>query len=75
MSDNADVLLRRRVLTTIPRAAAQMGISAPTVASSLRQLEGLGIVREATGRRRDRVFVYDRYLAILNAGTTTPGTS
>src|SRR5205823_12063342 len=41
-------LLRRRVLTTIPRAAAHMGVSAPTVASSLRQLASLGIVREAT---------------------------
>lgn len=28
-----------------------------------------GIARELTGRRRNRVFVYDRYLAILNEGT------
>jgi len=29
----------------------------------------LGIVRELTGQRRNRVFAYDRYLSILNEGT------
>lgn len=28
----------------------------------------LGIARELTGQRRNRVFVYDAYLAILNEG-------
>jgi hypothetical protein len=32
-------------------------------------LENLGIVREITGRKRERVFAYTRYLAILNEGT------
>ena len=35
-------------------------------------LVGLGIARELTGRRRNRVFAYDRYLAILNEGTEAP---
>ena len=29
----------------------------------------LGILREITGKQRHRLFVYDRYLAILNQGT------
>lgn len=29
----------------------------------------LGIARELTGQRRNRVFTYDRYLSILNEGT------
>jgi hypothetical protein len=29
----------------------------------------LGIARELTGKRRKRVFAYDRYLAILSEGT------
>jgi hypothetical protein len=29
----------------------------------------LRIVKELTGGRRNRVFAYDRYLAILNEGT------
>ena len=32
----------------------------------------LGIARELTGRRRNRLFVYDRYLAILSEGTEVP---
>ena len=32
-------------------------------------LVSLGIAREMTGRRRNRVFAYDAYLAILNEGT------
>ena len=28
-----------------------------------------GIAREITGKRRNRLFVYDQYLSILNEGT------
>jgi hypothetical protein len=35
-------------------------------------LTGLGIARELTGKRRNRLFVYERYLAILNEGTEAP---
>ena len=29
----------------------------------------LGIACELTGHRRNRIFAYDRYLSIVNAGT------
>ncbi len=32
-------------------------------------LVNLKIAREITGKRRDRIFVYDQYLSILNEGT------
>ena len=32
-------------------------------------LTGLGIAREITGKRRNRLFVYDRSLAALSEGT------
>ena len=35
-------------------------------------LVNLGIARELTGKRRNRLFVYDRYLAVLNEGTEKP---
>jgi hypothetical protein len=35
----------------------------------MRVLADAGIVREATGRLRGRVFVYDRYLSVLSEGT------
>ena len=31
-----------------------------------------GIARELSGKRRNRLFVYDRYLEILNEGTARP---
>lgn len=43
-----------------------------TAASAMEALAAWGIAREITGRRRDRLFVYDRYLAILDEGTGTP---
>jgi hypothetical protein len=30
-----------------------------------------GITRELTGKRRNRLFVYEKYLSILNEGTET----
>jgi hypothetical protein len=41
------------------------------VYTALASLESVGIVREMTGRRRHRVFSYDRYLRILSEGTET----
>lgn len=32
-------------------------------------LVSLGLARELTGHRRNRVFAYDRYLAVLSEGT------
>ncbi len=35
-------------------------------------LTDLEIARETTGKRRNRLFVYDGYLATLNEGTEAP---
>ena len=43
-----------------------------TAASAMESLVEQGIAREITGKRRDRLFVYDRYLSILGEGTETP---
>jgi hypothetical protein len=40
----------------------------PTVHAALAQLQTLGIVKEITGRKRGRVFVYSAYLDILSEG-------
>lgn len=60
--------LRRRPLASLPKLAARTGASYPTVARAVEALETLGIVREITGRKRERVFAYDHYISILNEG-------
>jgi cell filamentation protein, protein adenylyltransferase len=62
-------LLQSKPLVSIPTASRLLGLSQPTVTKTLDQMRRLGIVREITGRPRRRIFVYDRYLGILNEGT------
>lgn len=61
--------LRARPLTTQNDLAKRTGASYPTVSRAVQALEKLGIVSEITGRKRERVFAYRAYLAILNEGT------
>ncbi len=61
--------LRRHPITTIPNAAAQLHLTAPTVRSAVESLETLRIVREITGKQRDRIYLYDQYVRILDKGT------
>ena len=61
--------LREGPLITLTEVRQRTGLTFPTATSGMRALEDLGIAREFTGRRRNRVFAYDRYLGILNEGT------
>lgn len=61
--------LTRRPLLSPSIAAANAGLAPSTVNNGFRALEGAGLVREITGRRRDRVYAYSPYLAILAEGT------
>jgi Fic family protein len=60
--------LRDRPLATLNDLTRRTGASYPTVARAVEALENLGIAHEITGRKRERVFAYTRYLAILNEG-------
>ncbi|MGC9951241.1 MAG: Fic family protein [Bryobacteraceae bacterium] len=60
--------LQTSPICSIPGASEKLGISAPTVAKSFAHMQRLGMLREITGKQRRRLFAYDRYLAILNAG-------
>jgi DNA-binding transcriptional regulator GbsR (MarR family) len=61
--------LKARPVISMPEIARSTGLSFPAASASVRLLGELGIVRELTGKRRNRAFVYDRYLAVLNEGT------
>jgi Fic family protein len=60
-------LAGRRVVLTATGTASQLGLSAPTVNAALARLEQAGILREVTGRRRGRIFLYESYLDLLQA--------
>ena len=61
--------LQRQPITSVARAAKRLRVTEPTVRASLVHLERLKIVRELTGRQRGRLFVYQKYLDILDSGT------
>jgi cell filamentation protein, protein adenylyltransferase len=62
-------LMRQNPLLTVRDAAAALDLATPTVRVALDVLSQLGIVREITGRQRDRLYAYQAYLEILNEGT------
>ena len=64
---------RRRPIRNIAAIAATTGASLPTVSRAVESLVELGIVREITGRKRERAYCYGRYLEILNGGTVRAG--
>jgi Fic family protein len=61
--------LLRTPVSTIPRLAKRTRLTLPTIAKALEVLGDQRIVSETTGRKRNRVYRYDRYLAILDEGT------
>lgn len=61
--------LQAHPLTKIAPAAKSLKLSIPTITSAVETLIKLKIVKESTGKRRDRLFAYPRYLHILSEGT------
>ena len=61
--------LTEQPILSLPSASARTGLVFRTAASAMELLVEQGIAREITGKRRGRLFVHDRYLAILNEGT------
>ena len=64
--------LKARPVTSVQDVCARTGLSFPATSSAMEVLVDLGIASELTGKRRNRIFAYDRYVAILNEGTERP---
>jgi cell filamentation protein, protein adenylyltransferase len=62
-------LLPRHPMVTIPAIVRLLDTSKPTAAKAVSVLERLGILKEMTGRRRDRTYGYRAYLERARAGT------
>jgi Fic family protein len=61
--------LKARPLTTLQEAARRADLSFPAAGAGMDVLIELGIARELTGKKRNRVFVYDGYLGLLGENT------
>ncbi len=64
--------LMGRPITVSGWLVGKTGITPATVNRCLTHLERLGIVKELTSRKRNRVFSYTGYLEIMNQGTELP---
>ncbi len=61
-------VLRRRPVINLKQLCVDAGMTFPSAAKAMGRLVEAGIAHELTGNRRNRVFVYTQYLAILNEG-------
>ncbi len=70
-------LMKKNPYLTAAATVKKTDLSLPTVNSALATMEELKILREITGRKRDRVYEYDAYMSILQdrpkPGAAQPG--
>jgi Fic family protein len=64
--------LMERPIATAGWLVEKIGITPATINKCLDHLEHLGIVRELTGKKRNRIFSYTGYVEIMNPGTELP---
>lgn len=58
-------LLYRRPVITAGDIETALGVSTPTANALIRDLIGLGILKEITGQQRWRAYAFDRYLSLF----------
>jgi len=61
--------LQREPVTTIPRLVARTRLSVPGATAALERLIAIDLVKEVTGRQRNRVFSYVSYVSLVSEGT------
>ncbi len=61
--------LEKYPMTTTRKIKEDTGLSLPTVLRGLETLKTLDIVKEPEVKSRNRVFIYKKYLSLLNEGT------
>ena len=65
-------VLMKYPIATSNRLVEKTGLTPATVNKSLVNLQQLGIVRELTAQKRNRLFSYQDYVEIMNRGTELP---
>ncbi|CAG0990313.1 hypothetical protein PHYC_02253 [Phycisphaerales bacterium] len=57
--------LPRRPVVTAPMVSKALGVTAPTARKAMDVLADAGVLKETTGKDRDRAFAYGEYLEVL----------
>jgi Fic family protein len=58
--------LKKKIAIRIPETAKACGITKPTANRAIKDLLQLGIITEVTGNTRNKIYIYEEYLNILN---------
>lgn len=58
-------LLPEHPIVTVPGVASLLEVTSPTARKAIEVATTVGILRETTGRQRDRAYAYHKYLQIL----------
>ena len=58
-------LLPSNPVITLPLTVDLLGVTKPTAIKAIESLQKIGVIRETTGRRRDRIYAYQAYLDLL----------
>ena len=61
-------VLARTPVVTVAKISRETGIVESSVSKALKAMMKLGLVKELTGGKRNRLFCYDRYMKILSEG-------
>ena len=64
-------LLRKQAMISAIEAAKALGVSVPTARASLQNLKKLGIVKDLSGKGKERLYVYTELLMLLEHGPTS----
>jgi Fic family protein len=61
--------MKRLPQVTVPLLAKELQMTAPTARSALNHMKSIGVLEEISGKKRDKVYIYRKYLNILEDGT------
>jgi Fic family protein len=60
--------MKRLPQVSVPLLANELNMTAPTIRTALNHMVKLSVIEEVSGKKRDKVYVYLKYLAILEEG-------
>jgi len=62
-------LLPQHPILTLSHAVKLLGVTKPTAIKAITALQKAKVLRETTGRQRDRIYAYHDYLQVLTSDT------